>query len=653
MADQSEVTVIVDGDEVVVSSERLRADRVARLFFGGVLGATPINDGWRCPRRKHTISSLVVRVNTFLESKSWTVKRVGAADTAVQHEIERKRSFQRTREAASAFRTGDSSLTADDVRGVLKALGWNDAVRELRDHQLRGLLHGLAAINLANFSVPGSGKTATTLATAATHIESKTIDTVIVIGPLSCFRPWENEVKTAIPTLLTAKRIRGTAAQRRSAYSAVRQNQLILLSYATATSDRLQIIDLCRRFRVMLVVDESHRVKRFRGGTWAPALLEIAKHARVRMILSGTPMPQSGKDLYSQINILWPAGELTGPRETFGARVDRNFPSILHTLQPFISRTPKSALGLDPYQVTTHDVPITDTQAEIYQLIEGGFRKRLEDAESWRDKLDALKRARPIRLLQAATNPDVLNSPDSFYRLPRIEGASPTLMERLAAYRQIETPAKSLAALNLIREIVAGGQKVVCWSNFVRNLDQFSRIVSEQLGVPCFQIDGRVPAGDETENDAAGLRRLNPEDVDTRERIIDQFLTLDSPAVLVTNPASCSESISLHSTCHNAIYLDRTYDCALFLQSIDRIHRLGLPRGTAVRIHILTASLNGRPTIDNLVQASLARKEGVMRQLLEGAELQPFNLALDPLESAQGDDEDLAALLRFLLGEDR
>ena len=651
MANDNNVTVIVDGEEVVVSSEKLRADRVARLFFGGVLGARPINDGWRCPKRQQTIASLVIRVNTFLESKGWAVKREGIADEAVQREIERKRSFQRTRETASAYRSGNSPFESIDLKVLLKALGWNDARRDLREHQTRGLEHALAAINMANFSVPGSGKTATTLATAVAHIGSQTIDAIVVVGPLSCFRPWENEVKIAIPTLVTAKRIRGTAAQRRAAYLAVRTNQLILVSYATAASDRLQLIDLCRRFRVMLVVDESHRVKRFRGGTWAPALLEIAKHARVRMILSGTPMPQSGRDLYTQINILWPAGELTGPRDTFGANIDRNLPRVLGTLRPFISRTPKSALGLEPYRVVTHDIPIIGTQAEIYQLIEGGFRKRLEDADSWRDKLDALRRAKPIRLLQAATNPDVLNSPDSFYRIPRLEGASPTLMERLAAYHQIETPAKSLAALDLVRQIAAAGKKVVCWSNFVRNLDQFSRLVSERLGIRCFQIDGRVSAGDETENDAVGSPRLNPEDADTRERIIDQFLGLHGPAVLVTNPASCSESISLHSSCHNAIYLDRTYDCALFLQSIDRIHRLGLPPNTEVLVHILVASINGRATIDNLVQAALARKEGTMRQLLEGAELQPFNLAADPLDSAQGDDEDLAALVRFLLGE--
>jgi hypothetical protein len=30
----------------------------------------------------------------------------------------------------------------------------------------------------------------------------------------------------------------------------------------------------------MLVVDESHRVKRFRGGQWAPALIDLARYAR-------------------------------------------------------------------------------------------------------------------------------------------------------------------------------------------------------------------------------------------------------------------------------------------------------------------------------------------------------------------------------------
>ena len=141
-------------------------------------------------------------------------------------------------------------------------------------------------------------------------------------------------------------------------------------------------------------------------------------------------------------------------------------------------------------------------------------------------------------------------------------------------------------------------------------------------------------------------------DNDTREGIIDKFLSGPTPAVLVTNPASTSESVSLHSTCHNAVYLDRTYDCALFLQSIDRIHRLGLRLGQAVEIHLILASTStGGRTIDDLVDATLAAKEGTMRQLLEGAELRPLETPEDPLQTAEGTDQDLDALLKYLLGE--
>src|SRR5581483_7916405 len=141
-----------------------------------------------------------------------------------------------------------------------------------------------------------------------------------------------------------------------------------------------------------------------------------------------------------------------------------------------------------------------------------------------------------------------------------------------------------------------------------------------------------------------------PPEAETRERIIESFLNTEGAAVIVTNPASCSESISLHRTCHNAIYLDRTYDCALFLQSIDRVHRLGLPEDVTVNVHILVATTDGRQTIDHMVDLSLNRKNDTMKQLLEGAELRPIEMSDDPLDDAEGTDQDLADLLRFLLG---
>ncbi len=647
----ADATIRINGESVLVTGSEALQSRNARLFFRSVLGADGEAGGWRCPRRNRSLAALVVRVNNFLENQGWRVEREGLADREVERELERRRSFERTRRTASEWKEGSPVIDREAVLAGINDLGWSQS-RTLRPHQVDGLLHALVAGNAANFSVPGSGKTATALAVAAAHLVAGTIDTVVVVGPLACFRPWEDEVAATLGSVLHTRRIRGPARTRRLQYDSTQPRDLLLLSYATAAADLLVLVELCRGRDVMLVVDESHRIKRFRGGLWAPALMQIAEHARVRLLLSGTPMPQSGRDLYSQLNVIWPNRQLTGPPDTFASRVDSQFEGVLCDIHPFVVRTPKESLGLPPYEIHRHDIAMNATQAEIYELIVNHFRRRLEDADAWVDKLDALRRARPIRLLQAATNPNLFNRSDSYYRVPRIDRANPTLMDRLATYMEHEVPAKHELALVLVAEATGRGEKVVCWSNFLINLDQFGDLVRRRLDIPCHQVDGRVPTDDEPVDDQPAASRKNSEEIDTRERIIARFLRTPGPGVLIANPASCSESISLHTTCHNAVYLDRTYDCAQFLQSIDRIHRLGLPADVTVQVHILRASLNGEPAVDHLVDASLLAKEAVMLELLEGAVLQPIRQSDDPVDDAEGNRQDLEALLRYLLGEE-
>lgn len=647
----SSVELRVEGEALRVVGVITLTDRQSRLFFRSIMGGQLLADGWLCPRRNVSISTTVVRVNSFLESRGFLVKRQGVADQEIERELESRRSFARTREAATKWKAGEPVMDIAVVKRELATFGWLDS-RPLKPHQEQGVGHALTAVNAANFSVPGSGKTLTALAVAATHLAANNIDVVLVVGPLACFRPWERETVAALGNRLRTRRVRGTSKKRRDLYAGARPGTLLMTSYASAAADRSAIVDLCRSHDVMLIVDESHRIKRFRGGLWSEALVRIAAAARIRMILSGTPMPQSGRDLFSQLRVLWPGGEVTGPRDAFAAAVETRFPSVMRDINPFVARTPKEALGLPPYEIHRHEVPLQPLQAEIYELIANGLRRRVAEADEWADKIQALRRARPIRLLQASSNPDLFNRVDSLYRLPRVEMPNPTLMDRLATYSSRESAAKLEFALPMIGEIAAADGKVVCWSSFVGNLDQFSKMVRGRLQIPCYQIDGRIPTGDDWASDLVGLARINPEDSDTRERLIDRFLSTDGPAVLVTNPASCSESISLHEGCHHAIYLDRSYDCAQFLQSIDRIHRLGLPPDVEVQIHILRATVDGQPTIDHLVDASLLAKENLMRQLLEGAELRPLGESADPGEDAEGDADDLAVLLKYLLGED-
>ena len=116
------------------------------------------------------------------------------------------------------------------------------------------------------------------------------------------------------------------------------------------------------------------------------------------------------------------------------------------------------------------------------------------------------------------------------------------------------------------------------------------------------------------------------EEADTREGRIRRFHADPRCRVMIANPAACSEGISLHRACHHAIYIDRTFNAAHFLQSIDRIHRLGLGDEVVTRVEVLEA----RWTIDTRVASRLKAKIDSMSVILNDPGLAA--LAYDPLD---------------------
>ena len=101
----------------------------------------------------------------------------------------------------------------------------------------------------------------------------------------------------------------------------------------------------------------------------------------------------------------------------------------------------------------------------------------------------------------------------------------------------------------------------------------------------------------------------------TREALLSRFKEDDSCRALIANPAACAESISLHMTCHDAIYLDRSFNCAHYLQSLDRIHRLGLSAQDIIVYYLLQST----QTIDEVVHKRLSKKMRNMRMVVEGS----------------------------------
>ena len=138
-------------------------------------------------------------------------------------------------------------------------------------------------------------------------------------------------------------------------------------------------------------------------------------------------------------------------------------------------------------------------------------------------------------------------------------------------YSEYETPIKIEEVVKLTRELVKQNQKVLIWTSFIHNIKILQRLL---LDLNPGLIYGDIPKDD------------NEDDQFNREKIIHDFKTSPSSIVLIANPSACAESVSLHKIFKNAIYLDRTFNGAHYLQSLDRIHRVGLEKDDEIHYWI-------------------------------------------------------------------
>ena len=505
--------------------------------------------------------------------------------------------------------------------------------RPLKWHQERGLKKGLARHNFAEFSVQGSGKTTTALSAFSVWRSTGEISKLVVIGPLSSFGPWEDEIRENFETPLATLRWSGSMARRMQLVESFNQSDVVLCSYDTAWRDVERLGSLISNHKTMLVLDESHYIKNFGGSARGSAALALAPYARKRWIMSGTPAPHSLEDLWTQFQFLWPtAGEtLLGNQQEFLRALNTPNPTqvMRDKLQQYFHRTTQDELGLTAPSFNSIPMPVdyvSPEQSNIIRLLEIKIAAEARDllpAIQDRDLLDRWRQARIIRLLQAASNPALL-----FNSILEVgNGVDDIEMGELAddisRFRLKELfPGKVKWAIDKTRELVANGQKVLIWTGWVPNIHY---IAEELEDLNPLKIYGGIKPYSNPENEVEET---------TRENNIRLFKNSVSHPVLIANPAAAAESISLHMVCHNAIYVDRSFNCGQWLQSLNRIHRVGLPDDVVTNYWV--------PFIDCAVERSVdERLERRARTLFEflGDETPAFGIDWDD-QTEVSDDVD-------------
>lgn len=625
------VRIVVDKDNLCVL-----APPNSPIYEGGyfiylvnILGFEPIDAPGRGYQTKLTPSkhTLLSQISDYFTQKGLTIQLEGAAVKISKHLKTDAKILEDARAAGHALK---------DMQRKAPAIAVPDFRRQLKPYQILAVRHAVEVPNSANFSVPGSGKTTVALAAYSILKSRGEIERLVVIGPRACFMPWEDEFKACFGRRPATVRVSGNRNRRKNLYREADNADLILLSYQMASNDEDDVAALLRRSKCLLVLDESHNVKRLEGGKWANAVVELAPYATRRLILSGTPAPNSLLDLWSQFTFLWPDPPLLGRKDYFRFKVEDHgmkADTIKDSLNPFFWRIKKSDLKL-PAPIF-HKVPVNmrPYQRRIYNAIGAKVLQDVVTAPTDRTKLRVWRKAKLIRLLQTASNPSLLSEYSKEFRIPPLDASGLPVDQLIERYSEFEFPAKLECAEKLVRQLVRRGQKVLLWTVFVHNIKTLAVQLQDLNPLSIF---GEVPKDDDEDEEY------------NREKIIHKFKTSAATPVLIANPAACAESVSLHKVCKHAIYLDRTFNGAQYMQSLDRIHRVGLGPSDHVHYYILEA----KDSVDSVINDRLEEKQKRMLELLDD-DLPVLNLDVSPeaITDEGGEDADFAAVVAQLKKE--
>lgn len=498
-----------------------------------------------------------------------------------------------------------------EIEDQLRAAGFTK--RELKPFQIRDLSHLLSLSNGANFSVPGAGKTTVTF---ALHILTRELGQhLIVVAPKAAFQAWIDVVdecmqedapnQNAEPfTILIGsdENIRKSLNSNRTrfiiSYDLVIRRQGVIASHFATT-------------RTHLVLDEAHRMKAGWSSQRGAFFLRIADDPVRRDILTGTPMPQAASDMEPQLDFLWPG-------HGYGLDISQG-KSPRSVLGNLYVRTTKKELKLPKAERHFVDVSMDPGQLALYSVVRNEFVREYSKRVS-RGMGDAqfLRARRSVmRLLQLSVNPVLA--------LSAMAGDDISIeSEIIDEVLQQGHSAKMRAVMDHAYELAKARQKSVIWTIFTDTIHSFASSLADLN--PVF-VHGGVPSGDR-------------DDPESREGRIRRFHEDDGCFVLIANPATAGEGISLHKACHNSIYADRSYVSTHYLQSIDRIHRLGLPPDQETHIYIYRSK--APPvigSIDMSVSRRLVEKIRNMQMLLNDPDL--HELAFDEDEAGYPLDYDL------------
>lgn len=538
----------------------------------------------------HIIRDVIVERLTKIGIKCAFTRRAKLYLDAHDNETERRKSL-----ALSIKNDQNLELWSNSYYKFKKVVD-EATVIPLRDQQMKNAFFHYAMRSSANYSVPGTGKTFISYGLYA-YLMSKEAEIpcnkLLVLGPLNCFKAWKDEGRKIFGSKrelsffdITEHGSDWRRHLQAYSYDVYLFNYDFFVSNIDAKAKVIQ--ERILGLNTFVVLDEIHKLKSL-DGVKANNIKRIFKYANhkpiYKLALTGTPLPNSFRDLWNYLEILYPDDLYT----TFSSitpntlsQADDNphkANSITRALSPTFMRTTKKDLGVpapEPDDLQSLSTQPTPEEQELYETI-------------WKYIDNPLLKF--IRLIQATSNPKLLKKRIAFDEIKNIysdsfgESQDDEMFEDFkkeadsdssfnATQRQFDlidaigVSSKTKLALSQIYSLVKQGKKVLVWCLFIDTIHLVERYLNAN-GIMTVTIYGA-------------------DDIRTRGDKIEEFKN-GLTSVLITNPNTLAESVSLHEVCHDAVYLEYGFNLTYMLQSKDRINRVGLPEGTKTHYYYAIA----------------------------------------------------------------
>ncbi len=441
----------------------------------------------------------------------------------------------------------------------------------LRDYQRVGVawiqrleragFHGILADEM------GLGKTVQALAVLVRrHLIERVTRPSLVVCPSSLIDNWAMEAARFAPELQTIA-VRG--ADREPLIRRLDRAHLAVTSYALLRRDADAYRGLAFDY---VILDEAQHIKNPRT---ANARACKGLECRHRLILTGTPIENGPREIWSLLDFLLPG--MLGPERDFRRLMEQGLEAEgTAMVRPFLLRRTKDAVApeLPPKQEQTLFCELTPRQAELYRHFLTDSRTLVQQAKEtgWRTGRFHIL-ALLTRLRQVCCHPGLLD---------------PALREDAGDGETVS--AKTALLKEVVLEALDSGRKMLIFSQFTSFLRLF-RTWLEAEEVSFEYLDGQTT---------------------DRQARVDRFNRDPSMPVFLMSLRAGGTGLNLTGA-DLVVHYDSWWNPMVEDQASDRAHRIGQTRPVTV-LKLVT-----KGTIEERVLALQARKRVLFDRLVGGA----------------------------------